>query len=80
MNSVYHSVNTCVDCEQEIFSPDWEPVLLSINGEKIHTALCHSCMHAIYTVRAERIAEEPDLLAILFNGCEVLVDERKTNY
>ena len=72
--SVYSMVKRnpqCIDCEQEIFSNDWEPIVLSINGEKIHAALCRVCIHSVYTTRNERVAEEPELAAILFDGAEV---------
>lgn len=74
-DSVYSMVKRnpqCIDCEQEIFSDDWEPIMLEINGEKIHAAYCHACIHHVYTVRNERIAEESDLLAVLDNGLDVL--------
>ena len=81
--SVYGMVKRnprCVDCEQEIFSDDfthapWEPIVLEINGEKIHAAYCRACIHNVYTVREERIAEEPDLLAILSDGTNVYARE-----
>ena len=76
--SVYSMVNArvvCVDCEQELFSDDWEPVMLEINGEKIHAAYCSECIHNVYTVRAERIAEELDLLAVLSDGTNVYARE-----
>ena len=74
-DSVYSMVKRnpqCVDCEQEIFSDDWEPITLEINGEKIHAAHCHACIHHVYTVRMERIAEEASLLAILADGREII--------
>ena len=72
--SVYSMVkrnSQCIDCEQEIFSNDWEPIMLEINGEKIHAALCHACIHNVYTVRIERVSEEDTLLAILADGSEL---------
>ena len=73
--SVYCMVNArvvCVDCEQEIFSLDWEPVVLLVNGEKIHAAHCGVCIQDVYTVRNERVREEPELTAILADGMDII--------
>ena len=81
MSSVYGMVNAnvrCVDCEREIFSDDWEPIVLEVNGEKIHAALCTACIYDVHTLRAERITEDGSLLAILADGREVRVHSAPT--